>query len=113
MPFTYCVKNNEVEVSLAFHSLVAATTPPMQPESKNNVPKSISKGPTNEIVKVVNGMKRHRLGGSDIFVSELGLLGSPAMDVVRLATMVLVARADLCYEFMERRGHFETRCQFD
>ena len=32
-----------------------------------------SKGPTNEVVKVVNGMKRRRLGGSDILVSELGL----------------------------------------
>ena len=32
-----------------------------------------SKGPTNEVVKVVNGMKRRRLGGSDISVSELGL----------------------------------------
>ena len=32
-----------------------------------------SKGPTNEVVKVVNGMKRRRLGGSDIIVSELGL----------------------------------------
>jgi len=30
-------------------------------------------GPTNEIIKVVNGMKRRRLGGSDIIVSELGL----------------------------------------
>jgi len=32
-----------------------------------------SKGPTNEVVKVVNGMKHRRLGGSDIVVSELGL----------------------------------------
>ena len=32
-----------------------------------------SKGSTNEVVKVVNGMKRRRLGGSDILVSELGL----------------------------------------
>ena len=31
------------------------------------------KGPTNEIVKVVNGMKQRRLGGSDIVVSTLGL----------------------------------------
>jgi len=30
-------------------------------------------GPTNEVVEVVNGMKRRRLGGSDILVSELGL----------------------------------------
>jgi len=32
----------------------------------------VSNGPTNEVGKVVNGMKRRRLGGSDIFVSELG-----------------------------------------
>lgn len=32
-----------------------------------------SKGPTNEIVKVVNGIKQRRLGGSDIVVSEIGL----------------------------------------
>ena len=31
------------------------------------------KGPTNEIVQTVNGMKLRRLGGSDILVSELGL----------------------------------------
>ena len=31
------------------------------------------KGPTNEVVKAVNGMKLRRLGGSDILVSELGL----------------------------------------
>jgi hypothetical protein len=31
------------------------------------------KGPTNEVVKTVNGMKLRRLGGSDILVSELGL----------------------------------------
>ena len=30
-------------------------------------------GPTNEVVKVVNGMKHRRLGNSDIVVSELGL----------------------------------------
>lgn len=32
-----------------------------------------SKGPTNEVVKIVNGIKHRRLGGSDIIVSELGL----------------------------------------
>eukprot|EP00804_Cyclotella_cryptica_P024028 CCRYP_007270-RA/>CCRYP_007270-RA protein AED:0.09 eAED:0.09 QI:70/1/1/1/0.62/0.55/9/511/510 len=31
------------------------------------------KGPTNEVVKTVNGMRLRRLGGSDIIVSELGL----------------------------------------
>lgn len=30
-------------------------------------------GDTNEVVRVVKGMKHRRLGGSDIFVSELGL----------------------------------------
>jgi len=32
-----------------------------------------SKGPTNDIVSVVDGIKRRRLGGSDIIVSEIGL----------------------------------------
>ncbi len=31
------------------------------------------KGPTNEIITSVNGMRHRRLGGSDIVVSELGL----------------------------------------
>ncbi len=31
------------------------------------------KGPTNEVIKKVNGMNQRRLGGSDIIVSELGL----------------------------------------
>ena len=40
-------------------------------ESAANKKKSF--GPTNEVVKVVNGIKHRRLGGSDIVVSELGL----------------------------------------
>ena len=32
-----------------------------------------SKGPTNEVIKVVNGIKHRRLGGSNIVVSEIGL----------------------------------------
>ena len=32
-----------------------------------------SKGATNEVIKVVNGIKRRRLGGSDVIVSEIGL----------------------------------------
>jgi len=32
-----------------------------------------NKGPTNEVIKSVNGMRQRRLGGSDIVVSELGL----------------------------------------
>jgi hypothetical protein len=35
--------------------------------------KVASKGSTNEVVKVVNGIKHRRLGGSDIVVSEMGL----------------------------------------
>ncbi len=41
--------------------------------SGDNNPKKKSYGPTNEVVKVVNGIKHRRLGGSDILVSELGL----------------------------------------
>jgi hypothetical protein len=36
-------------------------------------PKSKRPGPTNEVIKVVNGIKHKRLGGGDIVVSELGL----------------------------------------
>lgn len=58
-------------------------------------PKGLS-GQTNEIVKVVNGMKHRRLGGSDIFVSELGL-GSQ-----RWASSDFNAPSkELCYEFMD------------
>lgn len=32
-----------------------------------------AKGPTNQVVRKVNGMKQRRLGGTDIYVSELGL----------------------------------------
>jgi hypothetical protein len=32
-----------------------------------------SKGPSNELVKIVDGMGHKRLGGSDIIVSDLGL----------------------------------------
>ena len=45
----------------------------------NLLPKNIktsvpgAKGPTNEVIRKVNGMKQRRLGGSDIVVSELGL----------------------------------------
>ena len=39
--------------------------------TKKNV--NSNKGPTNEVVKSINGMKLKRLGGSDIIVSELGL----------------------------------------
>lgn len=41
--------------------------------SEPNRKQFISKGPTNEIVTVIDGIKQRRLGGSDIIVSELGL----------------------------------------
>ena len=41
--------------------------------TKSSGKKYKSAGPTGEVVKVVNGMKHRRLGGSDILVSELGL----------------------------------------
>ena len=47
-----------------------------------------SRGPTNEVVKVVQGMKRRRLGGSDIAVSELGL-GTQRWCVVVLRRLAL------------------------
>ena len=55
-----------------------------------------SKGPTNEVVKVVNGMKRRRLGGSDIFVSELGL-GTQRW----VSNDFNAPSKELCYEFMD------------
>jgi len=41
----------------------------------NNIKTTVpgAKGPTNQVVRKVNGMKHRRLGGSDIVVSELGL----------------------------------------
>jgi aryl-alcohol dehydrogenase-like predicted oxidoreductase len=45
---------------------------PGGPRQPNDMRK-VNKGTTNEVVKIVNGMKRRRLGGSDIFVSEMGL----------------------------------------
>lgn len=60
--------------------------------------KKISKGgPTNEVVKVVNGMKHRRLGGTgDIFVSELGL-GSQRW----VSGDFNAPSKELCYEFMD------------
>lgn len=46
----------------------AADIPPSNERNLNS-----GKGPTNEIIKSVNGMRHRRLGGSDIVVSELGL----------------------------------------
>jgi hypothetical protein len=61
-----------------------------------NAPKA-SKGSTNEVVKVVNGMKQRRLGGSDIFVSALGL-GTQRW----VSTDYNAPDQQLCYEFMDR-----------
>jgi aryl-alcohol dehydrogenase-like predicted oxidoreductase len=55
-----------------------------------------NKGPTNEIVKTVNGMKHRRLGGSDIVVSELGL------GTQRWASSDFNAPSqEQCFEFMD------------
>lgn len=55
-----------------------------------------SKGSTNEVVKVVNGMKQRRLGGSDIFVSELGL-GTQRW----VSGDFNAPSKELCYDFMD------------
>jgi diketogulonate reductase-like aldo/keto reductase len=53
-------------------------------------------GPTNEVVKVVNGMKHRRLGNSDIVVSELGL-GTQRW----VSTDFNAPNQDLCFQFMD------------
>ena len=53
-------------------------------------------GPTNEVVKVVNGIKHRRLGGSDIVVSELGL-GTQRW----VSNDFNAPDKDLCYAFMD------------
>jgi aryl-alcohol dehydrogenase-like predicted oxidoreductase len=49
-----------------------------------------------EIVRVVNGIKHRRLGGSDIVVSELGL-GTQRW----VSTDFNAPDKDLCYAFMD------------
>jgi len=71
----------------------AATPPPSIGGTKR---KSKSYGPTNEILQEVNGMKRRRLGGSDIFVSELGL-GTQRW----VSDDFNAPDKDLCYQFMD------------
>ena len=68
------------------------------PNNANAAPKKAprSKGPTNEVVKVVNGMKHRRLGGSDILVSELGL-GAQRW----VSADFNAPNKELCYEFMD------------
>eukprot|EP00529_Nitzschia_sp_RCC80_P023866 CAMPEP_0113445202 /NCGR_PEP_ID=MMETSP0014_2-20120614/3065_1 /TAXON_ID=2857 /ORGANISM="Nitzschia sp." /LENGTH=464 /DNA_ID=CAMNT_0000336247 /DNA_START=162 /DNA_END=1556 /DNA_ORIENTATION=- /assembly_acc=CAM_ASM_000159 len=53
-------------------------------------------GPTNEVVKVVNGMKHRRLGNSDIVVSDLGL-GTQRW----VSADFNAPDKDLCYQFMD------------
>lgn len=64
-------------------------------DSKQNVP-SIA-GTTNEVIKIVNGIKRRRLGGSDIIVSELGL-GTQRW----VSTDFNAPDEDMCYKFMDK-----------
>jgi aryl-alcohol dehydrogenase-like predicted oxidoreductase len=112
-PFLFCL--GLLEVSHGFHQYMA--TPdltnnrrtilrasgglfglPFFGSDKANAatPPKGSKGRTNEVKKVVNGMKHRRLGGSDIFVSELGL------GTQRWASSDFNAPSkDLCYEFMD------------
>jgi diketogulonate reductase-like aldo/keto reductase len=72
----------------------AKAAPPLASDaSKKNVG---SGGPTNEVVKVVNGMKRRRLGNSDIFVSEMGL-GTQRWG----STDFNAPDKDLCFKFMD------------
>ena len=68
------------------------------PRNANAAPNKAprSKGPTNEVVKVVNGMKHRRLGGSDILVSELGL-GAQRW----VSADFNAPNKELCYEFMD------------
>ena len=42
-------------------------------QAAGKAPAKGSTGPTNEVVREVNGMRHKRLGAGDIFVSELGL----------------------------------------
>ena len=53
-------------------------------------------GATNEVVKIVKGMKHRRLGNSDIFVSELGL-GTQRW----MSTDFNGPNRELCYEFLD------------
>ena len=57
---------------------------------------SPSKGPTNEVVKVVNGIKHRRLGGSDIVVSEVGL-GTQRW----VSTDFNAPDQETCFQFMD------------
>ena len=72
---------------------VGGETPPPKPGSGNGF---TPKGPTNEVVKVKNGMKHRRLGGSDILVSELGL-GTQRW----MGTDFNSPNEEVCFQFMD------------
>jgi aryl-alcohol dehydrogenase-like predicted oxidoreductase len=66
-------------------------------EGNSNPPtKFKSSGATNEVIKVVNGIKHRRLGGSNIIVSEMGL-GTQRW----VSTDFNAPNAQDCYEFMD------------
>jgi aryl-alcohol dehydrogenase-like predicted oxidoreductase len=56
-----------------------------------------SKGATNEVLKVVNGIKHRRLGGSDIIVSEMGL-GTQRW----VSSDFNAPSSEVCFEFMDQ-----------
>jgi len=56
-----------------------------------------AKGPTNQVVRTVNGMKHRRLGGSDILVSELGL-GTQRW----VSTDFNAPDESLCFDFLDK-----------
>lgn len=81
--------NNASNKSVKAANAAAAAAP----GSKSN---NSNKGPTNEIIKTVQGMKHRRLGGSDIVVSELGL-GTQRW----VSTDFNAPTAQECFEFMD------------
>ena len=64
-----------------------------------------AKGPTNEVVKNINGMKQRRLGGSDIVVSELGL-GTQRW----VSTDFNAPDEETCFSFMDRYTILRAYC---
>lgn len=56
-----------------------------------------AKGPTNQVVTTIQGMKRKRLGGSDILVSELGL-GTQRW----VSNDFNAPNKQLCYDFLDK-----------
>ena len=67
-----------------------------------------NKGPTNEVIKSVNGMRQRRLGGSDIVVSELGLVS--LLELRQRRTSVCGYRAD---KKLKRQLHLLSRARKD